>query len=285
MAHPVEEQQVRSRVREALPHPAVQLEAPGRLPAVHADRAPVELLGHEQVAGVAVVDLGQEADVRRMRLVERLQLLHRRHRERVGVEDVLAVGGAGVPVRGHAALAAQFRVGEEEGDRAVGEPVRAGEALMVVAALAPEDARAHALDGVEVAAGAPARVARHARQLGVDVPGGRVRSRVAAAGSVGSGALRRRHENRISPSPGARPTRRRVRRRLDGAHTAAPTLGWMFLTPHSAARWAERHGTRCSALPKQRCLDSPIRSGGASPTIGLVIRMSPTASAADNVSL
>ena len=94
-------------------------------------------LGHEQVARIGVVDVGQELDVGGMLLVDPEELRHRSHGQWRGLQDVLVVGRAGVSELRQDALIARvgLRVREEEVDRSVRQLVRSRQSLVVVVAL------------------------------------------------------------------------------------------------------------------------------------------------------
>lgn len=102
----------------------MQYQACPRVPPVAGDDVPVVFLGDEDVAGVEVVDLWQEHQVRGMPFVQRDDLLPRGHGERgPGGEYMLALGGAAEPVGRQAAVTAIVNVGmgQEEVDRSVRE--------------------------------------------------------------------------------------------------------------------------------------------------------------------
>jgi hypothetical protein len=124
-------------------------------------------------------------------IVDREQLRHRSHRQRRPLENVLLVRRTGVSVLRHAALVARvdLRVREEEVDRSVGESVRPRKSLMVILALAAEPVIAHALDGVEIEARAPAAVRGEGFEFLPDGQRGRVRLWVDAPFRTGIGGL------------------------------------------------------------------------------------------------
>jgi hypothetical protein len=173
---------VRDDTGKALEDVVVEHQAFRWRPAIDGHALLDDLLDHEDVARVDVLDIRQELDVGGVLLVGREQLSHRRDGQRRSLQDVLAVYGPVVAVPGNAALVAgvELSVREEEVDRPVRQAMRARKALVVILALGAQKVVAHALDGVEVEACACADVRRQRRQLVSDRPRGRVRLRVPA---------------------------------------------------------------------------------------------------------
>ena len=146
----------RKNGRESLEDLALRCELVPARPAIDRYSPLVELLRHKEVAGIEIIDVSEERDVGRMRLVKPQQLFHGSHRQRGRLENVFLIDRARVAeLRQDPPARIEVGMREEEVDRPVRKPVRSRQRLMVIIAAA-----AHALNRVEIEARTIASVSR-----------------------------------------------------------------------------------------------------------------------------